>query len=186
MYTVQYPDCDIKILELVDQQWSRRYQGGERVAVGQTIPESSGNARVDGRKTGHDGVLKPVKGNKECGLSIRIPRGEEFYAAVIKAHTAPAYRYRFCINFGKSYCIVAATTEPNADGVLLIKIDWENGFGGKSENQRKEQSDELMRSWKEVISLLRCEIVDVAHRYLSGVTDDKREREGVKLGDCLG
>ncbi len=155
------------------------------MAVGQTIPESSGNARVDGRKTGHDGVLKPVKGNEEGGLSIRIPRGEEFYAAVIKAHTAPAYRYRFCSNFGKSYCIVAAMTEPNADGVLLIKIDWENGFGGKAENQRKEQSDELMRSWKEVISLLRCEIVDVAHRYLSEATDDKREWEGVKLGDCL-
>jgi len=43
-----------KILELVDQQWSRRYQGEERVAVGQTIPESSGNARVDGQKTEHD------------------------------------------------------------------------------------------------------------------------------------
>ncbi len=51
MYTVQYPDCDIKILELVDQQWSRRYQGEERVAVGQTIPELSDNARVDGQKT---------------------------------------------------------------------------------------------------------------------------------------
>jgi hypothetical protein len=42
-----------------------------------------------------------------------------------------------------------------------------------------------MRSWKEVISLLRCEIVDVAHRYLNEVSDDKREWEVVKLGGCL-
>ncbi len=75
-----------------------------------------------------------VKGNGEDGLLIRIPRGEGIYAVVIEAHTAPAYRYRFCSNFGKSYCIVAAMTEPDADGVLLIKIDWENGFGGKAED----------------------------------------------------
>ena len=185
VYTVQYPDCDVKISKLIDNQWSRRRHGEDRVAVGQTIPESTDNARVDGQETERDGIVQPVKGSGESGESMQIPSNEAFYAAVIKAHTALAYCCRFRSNFSKSYCIVAATTEPDADGVLLIKIDWENDFDGKSEIQRKEHSDELIRSWKEVISLLRCEKVDVAHRYLSEVTDDKQEWEGVKLGDCL-
>lgn len=185
IYTVHYPDADIKIAQLIDKRWSRRGHGEDRVAVGQTIPASLVNIGVDGRRTEHDGVVVPMKDHGVGGASMQIPSDEIYYAAVIEAHTALAYRYRFSRNFSRSYCIVAATTEPDAEGVLLVKINWEDDVGGKAEGQRNTERDELKGRWKEVISLLRCNKVGVAHKYLSEVADGKQEWEGVRLKDLL-
>ncbi len=184
-YTVSYPDCDIKIAQLIDKRWSRRGHGEDRVGVGSTIPESLENTGVIGRMTEHDGVVVPLKGQVGGGESIQIPIEEGFYAAFIKAHTTLAYRYRFHTNFSKSYCIVAATMKPETHGVLLIKIDSENDLGGKTDDGRKARSDDLVRRWKEVISLLVCVKVDVAYTYLSEVVDGKIQWKGVRLEALL-
>jgi len=188
VYTVPYPDCDIKILELVDNQWSRRRRGEERVVVGQNIPESPRNIRIRGRKTGYDGVVVPVGGQGVGGESMLIPSSETFYAGVIRAHIALVYRCRFLGNFCKRYSIVAATTSPDVEGVLLFRIDWEGGFGEETGRQRNAhaQGDELVGRWREVVEVLQCENVGVAHEFLSEVVDGRRDWDGVRLGDFLG
>ncbi len=107
VYTVNYPDADIKIAQLLDKQWVKRGHGQDRVVLGPGLPDP-----------------KPAD-------------NAAFWMDVVRAHASVCERTRFSSNFQRQLCFVCDNDEPGAKGVWLVKFDWDGELGPEGKGREE-------------------------------------------------
>lgn len=104
-YTINYPDADIKIAELLDKQWSRRGHGQDRIVLGPGLPDRN--------------TTDPA----------------EFWISVMRAHATICERKRFSNNLHRQLCFVCDNADPGTKGVWLVKFDWDGELGAEGKRR---------------------------------------------------
>lgn len=134
-YTINYPDADIKIAELLDKQWSQRGHGQDRIVLGPGLEDS------------------------------RMTDAAEFWTGVVRAHAAICERKRFSNNLQRQLCFVCDNDDPATKGVWLVKFDWDGELRtegkGKEKLLKRDYADVLTVQRSAVADALKS-LTDVA------------------------
>lgn len=107
VYTVNCPDADIKIAQLLEKQWLKHGHGQDRVVLGPGLPDPDSNGTA------------------------------EFWVDVVRAHASVCERTRFSSNFQRQLCFVCDNDDPGAKGVWLVKFDWDGELGPEGKGKEE-------------------------------------------------